>query len=348
MTSYTVPRIGPEGFTRILVVCGGDGSGDEAALKLAATMVDAAKRAGGAVPHVGILSVIEPEPGEDFIRTLGGASPELLEEMRRKDRSELVSQLVAAAGLPPATPLTVVSGKGFVEVIRHAMEASADLVIKPAAQVSGLHAHIFGSTDLHLLRKCPCPVWIVRPFPEGAAARTSSGTPVVVAAVDFDRDAEGADDTPEDILNRSIIETAIAVAKAHGAALTLVHAWQAPAEGLLQRAAPGVTSSQLEHYIKEVEGWHHAALDTLARAAREDAGTAVARVSTVLLQGEADEAIAAYVNEQQPVTLVMGTIGRTGIPGVVIGNTAEDILIAIDGSVLAVKPPGFESPLHLE
>jgi nucleotide-binding universal stress UspA family protein len=346
MTSYAVPRIGHDGFTHILVVCDGDRDGDEAALKLAVTAIDVAQCDGRAVPHVDVLCVIEPEPGEDFIRTLGGASPERLEATRHKERSASIARSISAAGLPDTTPLKIVSGKGFVEIIRHAMAASADLVIKPAAKVGGLHAQIFGSKDLHLLRKCPCPVWIVRPFPDGDAAQALSGTPVVVAAVDFDRDAEGAGDTPEDILNRSIIETAIAVAKAHGAGLTLVHAWQAPAEGLLQRAAPGVTSSQLEQYVKEVERWHHAALDTLAGTVRQEAGASLPRVSNVLLQGEADEAIAAYVNRQRPITLVMGTIGRTGIPGVIIGNTAEDILIAIDGSVLAVKPPSFESPLH--
>lgn len=348
MTDYTVPRIGRNGFQRILVVCEAGDRSDLAPLKLAVEMVDSATQGEHPEPHVQVLSVMEPQPGEDFIRTLGGASPEKLEELRRKDRSADVRHAMTEAGLPESTVLTVVPGKGFVEIIRHAMAMEADLVIKPAAQVGGLHARIFGSTDLHLLRKCPCPVWIMRPFPESEAKEATAPTPLVVAAVDFDRDAEGDGDTPEDVLNRSIIETATAVAQANGAALTFVHAWQAPAEGLLQRAAPGVSSSDLAQYVKGVERWHHAALDTLAGAVRNQAGASISAVSTALLQGDADEAIADYVNRHQPITLVMGTIGRTGIPGVVIGNTAEDILIAIDGSVLAVKPPSFESPLHLD
>lgn len=348
MTDYTVPQIGRDGFQRILVVCETGGSADQASLKLAVDMVDAAAGDEHQRPYVEVLSVVEPQPGEDFIRTLGGASPERLEELRREDQSVSVRQAMAEAGLPASTPLTVLSGKGFVEVVHHAMATSADLVVKPAAQVGGLHARIFGSADLHLLRKCPCPVWIVRPFPEEDAGKVSAPVPLVVAAVDFDRDAEGEGDTPEYVLNRSIIQTATAVARAKGAALTLVHAWQAPAEGLLQRAAPGVSSGDLAQYVKGVERWHHAALDTLAGAVRDEAGASIASVSTALLQGDADEAIADYVNRHQPITLVMGTIGRTGIPGVIIGNTAEDILIAIDGSVLAVKPPSFESPLHLD
>jgi nucleotide-binding universal stress UspA family protein len=40
-------------------------------------------------------------------------------------------------------------------------------------------------------------------------------------------------------------------------------------------------------------------------------------------------------------------VGRVGIPGFFMGNTAEEILDQIDCSVLAIKPPGFESPVSL-
>lgn len=38
-------------------------------------------------------------------------------------------------------------------------------------------------------------------------------------------------------------------------------------------------------------------------------------------------------------------VGRTGIPGFVIGNTAEDTLREIRCSLLALKPNGFVSPV---
>jgi nucleotide-binding universal stress UspA family protein len=44
----------------------------------------------------------------------------------------------------------------------------------------------------------------------------------------------------------------------------------------------------------------------------------------------------------------MGTVARTGINGLLMGNTAEMILTQIDCSVLAVKPQGFVSPVTLE
>jgi universal stress protein E len=45
--------------------------------------------------------------------------------------------------------------------------------------------------------------------------------------------------------------------------------------------------------------------------------------------------------------VVMGTIARTGISGLIIGNTAESILDQLTCSVLAIKPPGFSTPLKL-
>jgi len=43
--------------------------------------------------------------------------------------------------------------------------------------------------------------------------------------------------------------------------------------------------------------------------------------------------------------IVTGTIGRVGIPGSFIGNTAEEVLRVSDSSILAVKPDGHISPL---
>jgi nucleotide-binding universal stress UspA family protein len=43
----------------------------------------------------------------------------------------------------------------------------------------------------------------------------------------------------------------------------------------------------------------------------------------------------------------MGTVARTGIEGLLIGNIAETILRRVDSSVLAVKPHGFETPVRL-
>lgn len=52
--------------------------------------------------------------------------------------------------------LEVLVGTTFLEVIRTVMTHAHDLVIK-AAEDPGFMRRVFGSDDMHLLRKCPCP-----------------------------------------------------------------------------------------------------------------------------------------------------------------------------------------------
>jgi hypothetical protein len=43
----------------------------------------------------------------------------------------------------------------------------------------------------------------------------------------------------------------------------------------------------------------------------------------------------------------MGTLGRAGISGLFIGNTAENVLRETHTAVLTAKPDGFTTPVHL-
>ena len=56
--------------------------------------------------------------------------------------------------------------------------------------------------------------------------------------------------------------------------------------------------------------------------------------------------IPAFVAESQIDVLVMGTVARTGIPGFVMGNTAENVLRRLQSSLLVLKPRGFVSGIR--
>jgi len=66
-----------------------------------------------------------------------------------------------------------------------------------------------------------------------------------------------------------------------------------------------------------------------------------------LPQGNAQKLIPEMAASRQTDLVVMGTVARTGIPGIIIGNTAEAVLDQLECSVLAVKPPGFMTPVGL-
>jgi universal stress protein E len=44
--------------------------------------------------------------------------------------------------------------------------------------------------------------------------------------------------------------------------------------------------------------------------------------------------------------IAMGTVGRSGIRGMLLGNIAEKVLATCDCSILTVKPDDFVSPIQ--
>jgi hypothetical protein len=66
-----------------------------------------------------------------------------------------------------------------------------------------------------------------------------------------------------------------------------------------------------------------------------------------LLKGEAENVIPELAEKENVDLIVLGTVGRSGIPGFFIGNTAESILNQANCSVLTLKPEGFVSPITL-
>ena len=59
--------------------------------------------------------------------------------------------------------VNVLIGTPFLEIIRQVLRQKHDLVIMAAGGRNGLKSRLFGTTSLHLMRKCPCPVWVMKP-----------------------------------------------------------------------------------------------------------------------------------------------------------------------------------------
>jgi universal stress protein E len=70
------------------------------------------------------------------------------------------------------------------------------------------------------------------------------------------------------------------------------------------------------------------------------------RLVPLLVRGAPETVIEGATRGPGGDVVVMGTVARTGLSGVFIGNTAENIINSLACPVLAVKPDGFISPLH--
>jgi universal stress protein E len=60
------------------------------------------------------------------------------------------------------------------------------------------------------------------------------------------------------------------------------------------------------------------------------------------------KAIMKVVARFDPDLVIMGTIGRKGVAGVLVGNTAERLLQRLDCSLLTLKPEDFVCPVEAE
>jgi nucleotide-binding universal stress UspA family protein len=75
-------------------------------------------------------------------------------------------------------------------------------------------------------------------------------------------------------------------------------------------------------------------------------GALASAASFELLEGEPHQVVADRATRGGFDLVIMGTVARTGLAGLLMGNTAERVLRELRGSVLAVKPAGFETEIR--
>lgn len=247
----------------------------------------------------------------------------LIEE-RRSSLARLISEEAEKIpGVP--THIYVREGRLFIEVIKAVLDNNHDLVMKAANADMGPLGRVLGSTDLKLLRKCPCPIWVVKQSDHKHFAR-------ILAAVDPDPNNSFAES-----LNTLILDLATSLAEMENSELDVVHAWEIHGEVALRSGR--LPKGTLDQMLDEMRKAHQKEMDELLAPYNST------RKNVHLVKGDAGDAITELAMKNNVDLIVMGTVGRSGIPGLIIGNTAERVISAIDCSVLAVKPEGFVSPV---
>lgn len=231
--------------------------------------------------------------------------------------TEVLAKLVATArqdGLTAASQLAY--GKNWVEIIRQVLRARHDLVIVGTRHRGPVERMLVGSTGIKLLRKCPCPVWVTQPLPD---RRLNS---ILVA-----HDLRPVGDLA--------MELGCSLAQLHEAQLHVLHAADFHFEN-----SPDAPAEKPDAYRQRAEA--HVAAQLSSFNLKHP-------VQMRFVTEAPDRAIQDYIEVERHgiQLLVMGTLARTGIPGLITGNTAERLLPWIPCSVLAVKPTGFESPVRL-
>lgn len=254
------------------------------------------------------------------------------EHMRELIGHEKHERLAALAGpireKGVAVETKVLQGKTSVEIIREVLRDDHDLVLRVAKGKDSRCSGCFGNTGIRLLRKCPCAVWLVSPATTPKFSHvlgcvdTSTGEPI---------DAE---------LNDKVYELASSISEYHGGHLSIAHAWSIWNEQMIRSR---MTPEEFENMESQTYDHIAAQLDRFV----SKHGRSIRDENVLLLKGEPSHVIPNFVSDQQVDLIVMGTVARSGLSGLLMGNTAEQILHRIECSVLALKPDTFKCPITL-
>lgn len=251
-----------------------------------------------------------------------------LSELLKQHREQALQSLTETMGHDDKLIYSkVLSGLTFVEIIKYVQQGGFDLLIKMASPPAGISEKLFGSVDLHLLRKCPCPVLIERPDSREKYQR-------ILAAVD-------TEPFPKKGCDNLVMQLATSLAEREKADLDIVHAWHLEGESMFRGGRFRLPSMELQAMLKHEADKQQDKLEQLLRPF----GINVDDDNVQLVKGQPAESINRVAQQIDADIIVMGTVGRVGIPGLFIGNTAEEIFQTTKCSVLAVKPDGFKSPV---
>lgn len=250
---------------------------------------------------------------------------EQLENNVRDQAEEVLKQFVKrAADEGIEADYEVTFGRSWQQIIQKAVEGKYDLVIAGTRHQSQLRSVLFGSTGMKLLRQCPTPVWITHP-------REIRELRSVVVATDL-----------TEVSNR-VVDAAATLAGKYGAQLHVLHVIH-PATTHELRGI-GLPLMRIEEHQRQER--EHAEKMLKQQVERPTVKALPQPPNVILASGEPDEVILKTLDDLSADVLVMATIGRSGIPGMVIGNTAERLLPHVRCSVLALKPAEFVTPLGL-
>jgi len=212
-------------------------------------------------------------------------------------------------------------------IVREALNLEADFVVKDTHHHSAVSRVLFTNTDWHLIRECPCPLWLVKPTPAPSQAR-------VMAAVDpVHEHDEGA------TLDRRIVDVAQLFSVLFEERLQLVHVFTPPPPPIIGMFPTAVPTESVEDMIAQARQAHVEALHSLAT----DTGVPAGRIH--LREGSQIDLLPATADELHAGIVVMGAVARSALRRLIIGHTAERTLERFACDVVVVKSADFESPV---
>lgn len=285
-----------------------------------------------------LLDVL-PELGRELHLLPHAPSTDAIAERRQHARREAIAELAASEGIADCT-ITVCEGTFFLEVIRNVLREQQDLLITTAGE-GGALARFFSNDDLRLLRKCPCPIWLLRPDRPPTSRR-------ILVAVDCGQEYSEERLAVNRELNLRLLRHALYLATGSHAEMHVVHAWSALSESLANTIMSDISQEEMAHFLDELQHMNEEAMQALLgelASTGHDAAVSFTSPTTHVIKGDPRQVVPALARKLDADLTVMGSMARTGVAGFFMGNTAEDIIDQLQCSLLALKPAGYLSPI---
>lgn len=306
------------GYNRILVAVDFS-SYTDATIKQALWV---ARKSGGSLTLVhampNLRHLVESASYEGRVDFLYGEGSVFRREVEQESQAKLRKLISDLNAVDVQVDLKTVLGAPYAEISRTVMQDGYDLVMAGSHGLSAWKQFFVGSTSQRLIRNCPTSVWIVK-------AEHAGPPKVVLSATDF-----------SDVSRRAVLE-GLHIAQLAGAEFHLVHvidSTEFPEELLLKNA----WGSSLRDEIKDEAELRLTEFITSLNTNPEI-------VHRHLTSGAPWREVSQLASDINADLVALGTIGRSGISGVLLGNTAERILSFCACSVLTVKPAEFVSPV---
>ena len=245
---------------------------------------------------------------------MAGAVPDMIQAGALNDEAEELAQawlddLVTATATRTTASVSGVLASG--SPAGHVLDLSAEaiMVVVGSRGRGGLRSAVLGSTSQQIAHHAQCPVVVVRD------SSPTSGHQVVV----------GVDGSPASL---AALREAFAQAKLRGASLLMVHAWSTSFAGTLVNSGQDfdrVRASEVD------EGWALLNRSLAELQATDQSVEIIERLE------QASPAAAIIEASKEAVLTVVGSRGRGGFAGLVLGSVSGSVLAHADSAVMVIR-----------
>ena len=212
------------------------------------------------------------------------------------------------------------AGELVPEIVRQVERNGHDLVVVSAAAQGPIGGKFVGVPIVPLMRGCPCPVWVLKPTPAPHGG--------VLVAVN-----PGSAEDPDGVLGHRLIRLAACFARSARSPLSIIHVWHLPGEPQIRRPLVGATPAQITALLNGA----YKSAETRIQRLMDQIGLGDIRYKLYLEEGRRPgKTIAEFAVRGQIETVVMGMTARSGVAGLLAGNSAEEVLRGAACSVVTL------------